>query len=551
MRSFTPYAALGHGITLLAALAPIVNGQLYGKTIQTSLGPVKGFKAFNESDDKYFDGPTSNVAAFLGIPYAADTGYENRWKAPQPREHWNETLLAYEFGAQCPTGRGTSSEDCLSVNVWTNASSSSDKLPVLVWNQGSEMTSDNSWWYGGGMAVKGVVMVSFNRRDDVLGYLAHPELNAEGKETTGHETSGNYGVLDHLEVLKWVQKNIEKFGGDPDSVTIAGQSFGSSQVYHAVNSGLFSGLFHRGIAQSGIRYPYDTLLAGLATSYVTMEKAIQFGLNYTANHNVSSIAELRKLPVEEILVGSTDRDNSVWWVTALSCGTPLIFKPVLDGYVLPMKYIEQLKKGPANDVPLITGNTKDESGASLSTNYTVAEYTEYCTLKYGNLSSRYFELYPVDGNATQGDLSWNAAARDTSLVSSWAYAKDWILSAESPIYTYYWDHAPPGQDQGAFHQSEIMYALNALYANTEKYPFTSQDYTIQEFMTAYWVNFIKTGNPNNGGGFTGNGTLAQWFPNSGETNYVMRLGNGFGNHTVAPTKNVELLMDYLLQQVPY
>jgi carboxylesterase 2 len=287
--------------------------------------------------------------------------------------------------------------------------------------------------------VDNVVTVTFNRRDDVLGYLALPELNAEGLATTGYNTSGNYGVLDHLEVLKWVQDNIAKFGGDPDRVTIAGQSFGSGQVYHAVNSGLFSGYFHRAISQSGIRYPYDTLLAGLATSYVTMENALVNGLNYTANHNVSTLAELRELSLDDILVGSADRDSTTWWVTALSCNYPLIYKPVLDGYVLPMKYIEQLKKGPANDVPLITGNTKDESGASTTTNYTVAEYKEYCTLKYGNLSARYFSLYPSEDNQTIANMAWNAAARDTSLVSSWAYANGWIKSAESPIYTYYWD----------------------------------------------------------------------------------------------------------------
>lgn len=287
--------------------------------------------------------------------------------------------------------------------------------------------------------MNGVVLVSFNRRDDAFGYLAHPELNAEGLAATGYNTSGNYGVLDQLEVLKWIQKNIANFGGDPDRVTVAGESFGSSQVYHAVNSPLFTGYFHGAISESGIRYPYDTLLAGLATSYVNMSHALEKGINYTTFHNVSTIAEMRELSMEELMIGSGDRDDNVWWVTALSCNEPLIFKPVLDGYVLPMKYIDQLVQGPANDVPLITGNNKDESGAATSTNYTVEEYTEYCTLKYGNLSSRYFELYPAADNQTLASMAWNAAARDTSLVSSWAYANGWIESAESPFYTYYWD----------------------------------------------------------------------------------------------------------------
>lgn len=125
--------------------------------------------------------------------------------------------MATSFGPECPTNYATNySEDCLSLNIWTNANSSADKLPVMVWNQGSEETSDNAWWYGGGLALKDIVVVTFNRRDDAFGYLAHPELNAEGLAATGYNTSGNYGVLDHLEVLKWVQKNIANFGGDPD-----------------------------------------------------------------------------------------------------------------------------------------------------------------------------------------------------------------------------------------------------------------------------------------------------------------------------------------------
>ncbi|KAF7896573.1 hypothetical protein EAF00_006587 [Botryotinia globosa] len=474
-----------------------------------------------------------NVAAFLGIPYAADTGYQNRWKSAQPRESWNETLQATSFGLACPTSSATGyvSEDCLSLNIWTNANFSSDKLPVLLWNKGSEEASDNSWWY-----VKNVVMVTFNGRDDVLGYLATPELNAEGLATTGYNTSGNYGVLDQLEVL---------------DVTIAGQSFGSSQVYHAINSPLFSDYFHRVISQSGIRYPYDTLLAGLATSYITMERASAFGVNYTASQNVSTLAELRELPLSDVIQGSNDRDSSIWCITALLCNDALIFKPVLDGYVLSMKYLDQLIAGPANDFPLITGNTKDESSASTSlTLYNLPKYQEYKALRWGNLSDTYFKLYPADGNITLANVAWNAAQRDVSLVSSWAYANKWIDSAASPIYTYYWDHAPPGQDQGAFHQSEIMYALNALYTNTDKYPFTDEDYYIGELMTGYWVKFIRAGNPNTGGAYT-DGALPHWYPNYGTSNYVMELCDGWSNHTVSPTANVDLIMSYFGQQTSY
>jgi carboxylesterase 2 len=547
---------LSKALASLALGATFAQAQLWDTVIQTSYGPVEGFKYFNQTTlDKYFNGAESNVAAFLGIPFAADTGYQNRWKAPQPREPWNETLQAKNFGPACPTTTSSDiSEDCLSLNIWTNAKSASDKLPVMVWNQGSDETSNNTWWYGGGMALKDVILITFNRRDDAFGYLASPELNEEGYETFGHKTSGNYGILDQLEVLKWVQKNIAKFGGDPDRVVVAGQSFGSSQVYHAVNSPLFTGYFHGGISESGIRYPYDTLLAGLATSYVNMSTAITNGASYIKAHNVSTIEQMRTLSMEELIVGASDRvgNSSIWWVTALSAGYPLIFKPVLDGYVLPSTYLETLKNGPANDVPVITGNTKDESGASTKTDYTPEEYKYYCTLKYGNLSDRYFKLYPSYNNETIASQAWNAAARDTSLVGSWAYATDWYKAASSDFYTYYWTHAPPGQSQGAFHQSEIMYALNALYANDETYPFTKIDYEIQERMSAYWANFAKTLNPNKGGSYTGSRSLPRWTPNSANgTQVVMELGNKFKNVPIAKPQQVELLMDYFHQQTPY
>ncbi|VUC21086.1 unnamed protein product [Clonostachys rosea] len=546
------FRALSLGAALLAV--PI-NAQLWDKTIQTTYGPVKGFEYFNSSTtEKYFNTSTSSVTAYLGIPFAADTGYQNRWKPPQPREPWNETLLVTSFGPACPSaGDPTSSEDCLSLNIWTNANSSSSNLPVLVWNQGSGQPSDNPWWYGGGIAMKDIVFISFNRREDAFGYLAHPDLNAEGLARDGFNTSGNYGVLDFLEVLKWVQSNIANFGGDPQHVTIAGESFGSSQVYHAVNSELFTGLFSGAIAQSGIRYPYDTLLAGLATSYVTMDDALFHGQNYTTFHNASSIAEMRELPMEELLVGSDVRlnDTWIWWVTALSSGYPWAFKPVLDGYVLSMKYISQLVQGPANDVPLITGNTRDESGVQLPTpGWALEQYEEYNTLKYGNLSDRYFSIYPSNDNATEAGLAWNEAARDLSYVSTWAYATNWLKSASAPIYTYVWDHAPPGQSQGAFHQSEIMYTLNALYANSDKYPFTEEDYHIAEVISGYWINFVRTGNPNEGDAYTV-GNMSHWYPNDNMTKHVQRLGNGWGNITVAEPNKLEFFMDYFHQQTPY
>ncbi|KAF2162126.1 hypothetical protein M409DRAFT_37448 [Zasmidium cellare ATCC 36951] len=552
-------------ITTFVALALAgVEAQLWNQTIETQYCPVEGFKYFNESTlATYFNLTSSNVTAFLGVPYGADTAYQERWKPAQPPVPWNTTLKASEFGPVCPTSdsgfsaSSSVSEDCLTINIWTNAGTKDARLPVMLWNQGSGETSDSTWWYGGGMALKDVILITFNRRDDAFGYLAHPDLNQEGFERTGYYTSGNYGVLDQLAVLKWITTNIANFGGDPNRVTIAGQSFGSSQVYHAVNSKLFSGYFHGGISESGIRYPKDTLLADLATSYVTMEDALLNGQKYTFYHNVTSIAELRKLSLDELLIGSGDRvgNSSIWWVTALSAMYPLIFKPVLDDYVLPKTYMQQLIDGPANDVPVITGNTLDESGAATSTNYTLAQFKYYNQLKYGSLYGNFTKFYPTNDNDTLANDQWNQAAIDTSLVGSWLFARDWYKSATSPFYTYFWTHEPPGQSQGAFHQSEIMYALNALYANADQYPFSEVDYEIAAKMSGYWSNFAKTLDPNNDGldkGSTARETLPYWAPvDRNGTQVVFELGNAFGNVPLAKPGHAAFIEEYFARQAPY
>ncbi|CAN8095990.1 unnamed protein product [Discula destructiva] len=562
---------LGLAMGAAALMAP-VEAQMYDKVIQTTLGPVQGYQYFtNQTELEYYFGVSeSNVANFLGIPFAASTAYQNRWRAPQPKEPWNETLVADTWGAPCPS-RGVAgySEDCLNLNVWTPANSSSDKLPVIVWNQGSDETSDNAWWYGGGMALQhDIIVVTFNRRDDAFGFLAHPDLNAEQLAENGHNASGNWGILDHKAALEWTRDNIASFGGDPDRVTIMGQSFGSSQVYHAINSALFKGLFVGGISESGIHYPTNPWVSALATSYVNMSRALEHGIDYATDHNATTIAELRSesMSVESLLEGSQDRVTSEdeWWVTAVWTMNPLIFKPVLDGYVLPEKYMDSLLQGPPNDVPLITGGTHDENGASPLNNYNASYVNEVMGLKWGNLSAEYFSLYPTGNTSASATAQFNLATLDLGTVSQWMYATTRIVesNATAPIWTYLWDHAPPGQDQGAFHQSEIMYVLNALYANNDVYPFVDYDFYVQSVVSAYWANFAKTGNPNVGDSYrNATASLPYWAPNTADTTTMFNIGNSFqnisliGNSTQESTATTEakvsLIQQYYAQQSPY
>lgn len=536
-------------LSLLALLSSSTTAFLYDTPVQTEYGKVQGLKYFNASiTQKYFNLSDSHVAAFLGIPYAADTAYENRWRPAQPRDPWNKTFMAHDFGPACPVAHQAASynisEDCLSVNIWTPAKSSNERLPVMVWNYGSGETSAEGLYDGGGLATKGVIVMSYNYRDGAFGFLAHPALNKE----SGHNSSGNYGILDFITVLQWVQRNIANFGGDPDKVTIAGQSFGSAQVYHAVNSPLAKGLFRGMIAESGIRDPHDRLLGGLADSYRTMEHGLDIGINYTRNHNVSTIQELRSLSLEQLLIGSDDREQ-INNLTALYTMNPPLFKTTLDNYVVPKKYIDSLIDGPPNDVPMITGNNKDESGAATTTNYTVAEYKRYSQAWYGNLTSEFLRLYPASNNS-EADRSWNAASRETSVVSSYRFANGWIKSpAKSPFYTYYWDYAPPGQSAGAHHMAEINYVLKNLYKTN--LPWKPYDFYLSEVMSSYWANFIKTGNPNQGGSFDQGEKLSPWRPNKEGEATVMHVGNGFGEIPIATPERVDLISRFLNRQVPY
>lgn len=385
------------------------------------------------------------------------------------------------------------------------------------------------------MASQGIVFVNYNYRVSTFGYLATPELSAEFEEVSGSNSSGNWGMLDQFAALKWVHANIAAFGGDPDHITAMGQSAGSAAVYHIVNSNLTKGLIVGGIAESGIRSPYDPEAATLAENYRTLDVALATGASYMASKNVTTIAELRELSTEEL--------------TESLFGSEYNFGNVLDHYCMPDTYLNTLQTGPANDVPLITGNTKDESGAAVSTNLTVAQYIAEMKSQYGNgtLAAKFLELYP-SSNSTQASLSYNAHWRDQSLVSSWQFASLWQKTASSPIYTYYWDHAPPGQNQGAYHESEINYVLNNLYGTD--LPWEAEDFEIALKMNAYWANFAKTGNPNLGGSYAGGNltTFPQFAP---EKNVTMHVGEGFGAVDIASKEQVAAIVEYFALQTPF
>ena len=274
-------------------------------------------------------------------------------------------------------------------------------------------------------------------------------------------------------------------------------------------------------------------MSGFANSYMNQTESYAFSEIYAESLNVTTVAELRDLSIDVLATGTG--------VSAFSG-----FQPTLDGYAIPYTYFESLLRGPVNDVPIIAGNNKDEDGASTTTNVTYAEYIADTNTTYGKYADDFLSLYIATNDST-ADTATNARARDIARVSTWLYANSYARTATSDMYVYYWDHAPPGQTDGAFHASEIPYVLNNLYGTD--YPWESLDYSISDVLSSYWVNFIKSGNPNTGGSYAG-GNLTQWNPSSNTSETAFHLGSSYGMVPLASEEQVQTIFDWFQYAQP-
>jgi carboxylesterase 2 len=521
--------------------------KMIAQPIKTSYGLVQGV----ESEFK------PEITVFKGLPYAASTAGENRWRVPQPRVPWEGVLVADKFGPPCPqipfgpmNVLPMQSEDCLSLNIWTpvhDPANENTKLPVFVWIYGGRFiagSGSEQAYDGAGLASKGVVVVTLNYRVGILGFLATPELSEE----SGHNASGNYGILDQQAALKWVQENIAAFGGDPTKITIGGQSAGGASTGIHILSPLSRGLFRAAIPQSGWRYSRDPLLSGLAPAYRTKDKAETQGLATLKEKGAASIAEMRQLPLDVLLVGNNKNDD-VW-------GVPPFYRPCIDGWVLPYNYEESLNKGIQFDIPILTGHNSDEGGTYADPEFNADDFKACAQQKYGpSFVEEFLQLYPITESIDARE-AWNQAARDHSRITVSMWADQFHQHSQSPVYGYFYSHAPParqggpdapplrqaigaagpdsqapqqkdtetekkgqklriyesdvprstytysktgpGSRYGTFHGAEIPFVLNNLYAQ-DGYPYGEADYAVAEKMSTYWANFIKTGNPNGDG----------------------------------------------------
>ncbi len=457
-----------------------------------------------------------SITVFKGVPFAAPPVGDRRWREPQPLKPWDGIRQADKFGASCIQRiveelkpwtyefmtHNEVSEDCLFLNIWTGAKSASEKRPVFVYIYGGGFNSGSGQvpvYDGEGLAAKGILVVSMNYRVGVLGFLAHPELSKESH----NKVSGNYGMFDQIAALRWIQANIGKFGGDPNRVTIAGQSAGAASVHFLTASPLAKGLFHRAIAESG-----SSVAPGPNGSEPPLAEAEAAGAKFADAKGAHSLGDLRAMSWQKV-------------VEPLPSGA-IRLRPIVDGYSLTAPVREVFAKGKQNDVVTMTGANKDEYGASPNPAVTAAAFQKQA--RNGQL-----QLYPATTDE-QARKAANDSARDQARVSMYLWAANRAKTAKTKAYTYFWTHALPGPEitkYGAFHTSEVPYVFNTLY--TSPRPFVDEDRKIADAMSTYWANFVKTGDPNGKG-------LAHWAPVSSAKRETMELGDRFGAIPVAASE---------------
>lgn len=436
--------------------------------------------------------------AFLNIPFAAPPVGPLRFAPPAPPVAWQGTRDASKYGPACqqqgtkPNGPWSAeffadppfSEDCLSLNVWT---SGGHGKAVLLFVPGGGFTQGGggeSIYNGAGLAKQDVVAVTMNYRLGAAGFLATPDLTA----ASARHASGNYALWDIIAALQWIQANIAAFGGDPAKVTIMGQSAGAQAIVALLQAPEARGLFRGAIIDSGVRAG-----AGLSPA----ARAEEAGSAWAKTRDAASIAALRALPTAALVPRNGDPRQG----------------PASDGALIPANSDPAI---PAVDVPVMTGWNGGEGAGSGPQTFTAADYPQRVTaIGAGAGTDDLMRAYPA-GTDPVGAL--RAAGHDSTMISGAAWARARAAHAKAPLYYFDFEHVMPGDtaaDWGAYHSSELPYVFGTLDRLAGR-PFTDTDTRVATALQGYWLNFIKTGDPNGAG-------LAAWRPFDAARDDVMAL----------------------------
>lgn len=479
----------------LASMTAIAFGQETGDknlpTVKTDNGIVQGIRV-------------SGISMYKGIPFAQPPIGDLRWKEPQPVKNWEGTRKADHFAPramQLPLfsdmnfRSDSMSEDCLYLNIWTPAKTGKEELPVLVYFYGGGRTAGDGSEYrydGESMARRGIVSITINYRLGVFGFLAHPDLSKE----SAHHASGNYGFMDQTEALRWVHKNISAFGGNPDNITIAGESAGSFSVCAQVISPLPRNLFAGAIGESGSVLSMKPLLS--------LAEAEKIGVRFCDSMGVQSIQDLRAVPADKLLQAT---------------GRPGMkdFPIDIDGFFFNESPVESYKMGRVAKVPLLVGWNSEEAGwkSILGDNGPTKEnYISSVKKLYPANADEVLKLYMVNEDTDVESVASALAGDRFIAYGTWKWA-EMHAKTNSPVYRYYFtkprprlradmnktspssddSNNKPGTYHGAAHSAEIEYALGNLPSN-RVYDWQPDDYMVSAVMQEYFANFIKTKNPN-------------------------------------------------------
>jgi para-nitrobenzyl esterase len=448
------------------------------------------------------------VHAFQGIPYAAPPTGDLRWKAPEPAAPWKGVLDATKYGHHCAQGHVFEdmifqdegpSEDCLTLNVYAPAEiKAKTKLPVMFWIHGGGYSGGGSSeprHNGDFLPTKGVILVTINYRLGVFGFLALPELAAEQGGS-----SGNYGLMDMVAALTWVKKNIASFGGDPNNVTIFGESAGSFAVSTLMATPSAQGLFHKAIGESG---------GALASGGLAMESLAVRGPKedeWFKSTGAKSLAELRAQPTEKILASASTKGM-------------IGFAPVIDGKFIPEPVVNIYTAGKQAKVPLLAGFNHDE-GSFLSTGMTAEKWKAMGAQRFADKVAEFFKLYPGNTDTEAVSSASDFGGDQFIAYGTWKWIEIDRRTGNKDIYRYKLDlAAPPSKfhpGSYAFHSDDIEYVFGTLDTRPGAV-WRPEDRKLSDQMMDYWTNFAKKGDPNGPG-------LPEW-PKYGEGDPVLHLDN--------------------------
>ena len=470
------------------------------------------------------------VLTFKGIPYAVAPVGELRWRAPQPPHVWSGVREATEYGTRClsawpgeVTPGPPRSEDSLSLNVWTAAKHTDERRPVMVWVHGGGFQFGSSaipMTDGTGLAAMGVVVVTFNYRVGVLGFLAHPELDAEGP-------SGNYGLQDQIAALRWVRTNIARFGGEAGNVTVFGESAGSHAIGILLASPATKGLIHKAIGQSGAFW--DTSHGSLST----FDEARARGTAFAARMGATSIAALRALPAEQINAAAPWDFDTDPGATA--------FSPSIDRYVVPDVPVTRYLRGEQLPVPLLAGWNAVESRPfeDLALPHATAQdFRAAAERMFGaERLAEFLALYPADSDAQATASSYELAGDVLISAQTW----EWLelqRRTGAPVFGYTFTYTSPYVPI-ASHVVDIAFVFGTLtpqFIVNGAMPPSDADRALAKTMMSYWVNFATHGDPNGSG-------LPHW-PRYGDDGSVQDLGQTVGPNANAWAARFRFLSSY-------